>query len=76
MEPDLNPALEQQAIGRVHRLGQERKVEVVPLLVKDSVETRISQVFLEEICQTLVCRRPRGRCCHRRAKEQNIGRRV
>jgi hypothetical protein len=41
MEPGFNPALEYQAIGRVHRLGQKREVEVVRLLVKDSVETRI-----------------------------------
>lgn len=42
MEPNFNPALEKQAIGRVHRLGQKREVEVIRLLVKDTVETRIS----------------------------------
>ena len=47
MEPGFNPALEQQAIGRVHRLGQKREVEIVRLLVKDSVETRIG-AFLEK----------------------------
>jgi superfamily II DNA or RNA helicase len=47
MEPGFNPALEQQAIGRVHRLGQKRIVEVVRLLVRDSVETRI-HTFLEK----------------------------
>lgn len=41
MEPGFNPALEKQAIGRVHRLGQKRQVEVIRLLVKDSIETRI-----------------------------------
>ena len=41
MEPGFNPALEKQAIGRVHRLGQKREVEIIRLLVKDSVETRI-----------------------------------
>jgi SNF2 family DNA or RNA helicase len=46
MEPGFNPALEFQAIGRVHRLGQKRAVEVVRLIVKDSVETRI-RAFLE-----------------------------
>ena len=29
MEPALNPALEAQAIGRVHRLGQNKAVEIV-----------------------------------------------
>ena len=47
MEPGFNPALEQQAIGRVHRLGQKREVEIVRLLIKDSVETRIG-AFLEK----------------------------
>ncbi len=39
-------SLPSQAIGRVHRLGQKREVEVVRLLVKDSVETRI-RAFLK-----------------------------
>jgi len=46
MEPNFNPALEKQAIGRVHRLGQKRKVKVIRLLVKDTVETRINR-FLQ-----------------------------
>lgn len=41
MEPALNPALEAQAIGRVHRLGQKHKVEVLRLIMSDSVETRM-----------------------------------
>jgi len=44
MEPSFNPALEQQAIGRVHRLGQKRHVEVIRLLMKDSVESRLVKV--------------------------------
>jgi len=45
MEPFLNPALEAQAIGRVHRLGQKRPVEVTRLVMKDSVESRIVQMI-------------------------------
>lgn len=41
MEPCFNPALEQQAIGRVHRLGQKREVEIIRLIQKDSIESRI-----------------------------------
>lgn len=41
MEPCFNPALEAQAIGRVQRLGQTRSVEIVRLVMQDSVETRI-----------------------------------
>ena len=47
MEPGFNPALEQQAIGRVHRLGQKREVEIVRLVVKDSIETRL-HAFLQK----------------------------
>ena len=41
LEPALNPALEAQAIGRVHRLGQKNNVEVIRLLVENSIETRL-----------------------------------
>lgn len=36
----MNPALEAQAIGRVHRLGQKRNVEIIRLVMKKSVESR------------------------------------
>jgi hypothetical protein len=45
MEPSFNPALEAQAIGRVHRLGQKRNVEVVRFIMKDSVEPRILKML-------------------------------
>ena len=41
MEPTLNPALEAQAIGRVHRLGQVNPVEITRFIVKGSIEERI-----------------------------------
>jgi hypothetical protein len=41
VEPCLNPAIESQAIGRVYRLGQKRPVEIVRLIMQDSVEHRI-----------------------------------
>ncbi|KAG5178369.1 SNF2 family N-terminal domain-containing protein [Tribonema minus] len=41
LEPCLNLALEAQAIGRVHRLGQTRAVHVVKLYMEASVESRI-----------------------------------
>lgn len=47
MEPCFNPALENQAIGRVHRLGQKREVDIVRLIHKDSVESRMLK-FLEK----------------------------
>jgi hypothetical protein len=48
MEPFLNPALEAQAIGRVHRLGQRRSVEIVKLIVADSIETRLHSVLAKK----------------------------
>lgn len=48
MEPALNPALEAQAIGRVHRLGQKHKVEVLRLIMEDSVETRMLKLSAQK----------------------------
>ena len=45
MEPCFNPALEAQAVGRVHRLGQQRAVTITHLVMEDSVETRIRQML-------------------------------
>ena len=47
MEPSFNPALEAQAIGRIHRLGQKRPVEIVRLVIKNSFEDRMIQ-FIEQ----------------------------
>ena len=44
MEPCLNPALEKQAIGRVHRMGQKRVVKVWKLVMKNSVEENVIKV--------------------------------
>ena len=41
LEPLLNPGLEKQAIGRVHRMGQRRSVTVTKFAMKDSIESRI-----------------------------------
>ena len=44
LEPALNPALEEQAIGRAWRMGQQREVKVLRFYVKGSVEERIMEV--------------------------------
>ncbi|KAL7107476.1 hypothetical protein ACP275_06G057200 [Erythranthe tilingii] len=41
VEPLLNPAAEAQAVGRVHRIGQEHETLVHRFIVKDTVEESI-----------------------------------
>lgn len=41
MDPWWNPAVEDQASGRAHRIGQERPVTVYRLVAKDTIEERI-----------------------------------
>jgi SNF2 family DNA or RNA helicase len=44
LDPWWNPAVEQQAIDRVHRLGQNRPVFVYRLVTKGTIEERIQQL--------------------------------
>ena len=41
LDPWWNPAVEQQAIDRTHRIGQERNVFIYRFITKDSVEEKI-----------------------------------
>ncbi|KAI1093509.1 SNF2 family N-terminal domain-containing protein [Rostrohypoxylon terebratum] len=44
MEPHWNPTLEEQALARVHRLGQMKEVTTVRLYVRDSFEEQVMQL--------------------------------
>ncbi|MBN2809059.1 MAG: DEAD/DEAH box helicase [Deltaproteobacteria bacterium] len=44
MDPWWNPAVEDQASDRAHRIGQERPVTVYRLIVKDSIEEQIVEL--------------------------------
>ncbi|CAL1703495.1 unnamed protein product [Somion occarium] len=44
MDSWWNPAVEYQAMDRIHRLGQHRPVQAVKLVVEDSIESRIVQL--------------------------------
>ncbi|MBQ3527036.1 MAG: DEAD/DEAH box helicase [Clostridia bacterium] len=44
-EPQLTPAIENQAIGRAYRMGQTRDVQVHRLLCDDTVDERILEIL-------------------------------
>jgi SNF2 family DNA or RNA helicase len=39
-----NPAIEEQAVNRVHRIGQDKQVHIYKLTVPDTVEDKILKV--------------------------------
>ncbi|CAM0907009.1 unnamed protein product [Alopecurus aequalis] len=43
-DPWWNPGVEEQAMDRVHRIGQKRAVKVVRLIIKGSIEERILEL--------------------------------
>ena len=43
-DPWWNPAVEDQAMDRIHRLGQRRPVKITRLIVENSIESRIVQL--------------------------------
>ena len=52
LEPAINPALEQQAIGRIHRLGNtHREVVVNYLVMAGSVEENLMEINREKVTQ-------------------------
>ena len=47
-EPQLNPAVEAQAVARAHRMGQIHTVEVHRLLTPDSVEEQLTAMLADK----------------------------
>lgn len=45
MEPLLNPSLEVQAVGRIHRIGQVKPISVTRFYVEDTVEVRVKNMM-------------------------------
>lgn len=41
LEPSIDPAIEQQAISRVHRIGQQRPVHIMRLMISSSIEEEV-----------------------------------
>ncbi|CAK9188538.1 unnamed protein product [Ilex paraguariensis] len=44
LEPWWNPAVEEQAMDRVHRIGQEEDVKIVRMIARNSIEERILEL--------------------------------
>ncbi|KAF8917650.1 SNF2 family N-terminal domain-containing protein [Mucidula mucida] len=44
MDPYWNPAVENQAVDRIHRLGQTRPVTTIKLIIENSIEARLLDV--------------------------------
>lgn len=44
MDPWWSPSIEDQAIDRIHRIGQERPVKVVRFIIDNSIETKILKI--------------------------------
>ncbi|PIA89573.1 putative SWI/SNF-related regulator of chromatin [Cercospora beticola] len=44
MEPQWNPSVEQQALARVHRMGQTRPVTTIRYIMKDTLEEHVLKV--------------------------------
>ncbi|KAI0190821.1 SNF2 family N-terminal domain-containing protein [Astrocystis sublimbata] len=44
LEPHWNPTLEEQALARVHRLGQKKEVTTVRFYVRDTFEERVMEL--------------------------------
>ncbi|KAF2036243.1 hypothetical protein EK21DRAFT_96193 [Setomelanomma holmii] len=49
MEPQWNPSVESQAIGRVLRFGQEKAVKVIRYIMKDTVEEAVQSRQLRKL---------------------------
>jgi len=44
VDPWWNPAVEEQAVERIHRIGQKKPVEVVRFICKETIEERIIEL--------------------------------
>lgn len=44
LEPWWNPAVEEQAMDRVHRIGQKEDVKIVRLIARNSIEEKVLEL--------------------------------
>ena len=50
MEPQWNPATEEQALDRIHRIGQTKEVITVRYIIKDTWEDVRTIISLSNLC--------------------------
>ncbi|KAI0068288.1 hypothetical protein BV25DRAFT_1793096 [Artomyces pyxidatus] len=74
MDPYWNPAVENQAVDRIHRLGQTKPVTTVKLIIENSIEARLLEVQkkkTELANMTLGQNLSKAELNHRRMEELN-----
>jgi len=74
MDPYWNPAVENQAVDRIHRLGQTRPVTTVKLIIENTIEARLLEVQrkkTELANMTLGQHLSKAEVLHRRMDELN-----
>ena len=69
-----NPAAEDQAVDRVHRLGQTKDVDVVKLIVKGTVEQRVYELqeTKREMCSAAMGRLGKSKEQEKEERLQNL----
>lgn len=75
LDPWWNPAVEEQAIERVHRIGQKKKVEVVRFITRGSIEERMVEMHKskKELFNSAICGAASGsESAKQERKMQNI----
>ncbi|MBK7958396.1 MAG: DEAD/DEAH box helicase [Bacteroidetes bacterium] len=48
IDPWWNPAVEQQAIDRTHRIGQDKHIIAYKMICKDTIEEKILQLQVKK----------------------------
>eukprot|EP01006_Ploeotia_vitrea_P033473 TRINITY_DN65549_c9_g7_i2.p1 TRINITY_DN65549_c9_g7~~TRINITY_DN65549_c9_g7_i2.p1 ORF type:complete len:766 (+),score=427.80 TRINITY_DN65549_c9_g7_i2:238-2298(+) len=74
VDPWWNPMAEDQAVDRVHRLGQMRDVEIVKFIVQDSVEENMVELQLKKREMISNAMKATGKRPKKKSKKSNIDR--
>ncbi|QRV83537.1 hypothetical protein RhiJN_11553 [Ceratobasidium sp. AG-Ba] len=75
MDPYWNPAVENQAVDRIHRLGQTRPVTTIKLIIENTIEARLLEVQKRKIelaNMTLGVQLSKADQANRRMEELNV----